>query len=112
MSAKYSTDLITAVRSSPVRSLGQDLAYLCVHTNLPAAYVAQVLGVSRMSIHAWFRGKPMRESRKPKVEAFIRLAQRDLENGILPVQSLEQARAYLQEMCDEPIKANTGQARG
>lgn len=103
MSGKYSAELIATVRSLHVRSLGQDLAYLCIEGNLPATYVAQVLGVTRVTLHAWFRGKEIKAHRVPKIEAFIRLLTHDLEKKVLPVTTLEQARAYLQEMCDEPI---------
>lgn len=104
MTAKYSADFIVAVRSLHVRSLGQHLAVLCIEGNLPSAYVAQVLGVSRVTMHSWFRGQTIREHRVPRVEAFMRLVKDDLKNGVLPAKDLKQAKAYLQEMCDAPIR--------
>lgn len=108
MSAKYSADFVAAVRSLRERSLGQELATLCVDGNLPAAYVAQVLGVSRMALHAWFRGSPIRRHRLPRVHTFMQIVKDDLQRGTLPVRELKQAYDYLQEMCDGPLeKINT-----
>jgi hypothetical protein len=37
--------------------------------------------------------------------------QEDLAKGVLPVKTLSEARAYLQEMSDEPIKTLTSQEK-
>lgn len=112
MPAKYSSDLVDTVRSSPQRGLGQELALACIDANLPSAYVAQVLGVSRMTLHTWFRGGVIRERKHLKVETLVQLIQEDTAKGILPVKTLREARAYLQEMCDEPIKTLASQEKG
>ena len=104
MPPKYSRALIETVRSAPVRELGHELAMLCIEANLPAAYVAQVLDVSRMTLHQWFRGGVIRERKHPVVRTLIRLLKEDFEKGVLPVKTLSDARSYLQEMTDKPIE--------
>lgn len=55
MSRRYTTDFIEIVRASDSESAGVALAKVCIEANLPAAYVAGILNVSRVTIHAWFR---------------------------------------------------------
>ena len=112
MPTSYSSPLVEAVQTAPVRSLGQELALVCIDGRLPAAYVAQVLGVSRMTLHTWFRGGEIRERRQPKVSVLIRLIKEDLQKGVLPVKTFSEARSYLQDMCDEPIRTVTAHQRG
>lgn len=104
MPPKYSHALIEAVQNAPVRELGHDLAWLCIRADLPAAYVAQVLDVSRMTLHTWFRGGVIRERKQPVVRALMKLLKEDIDRGVLPVKTLSEARSYLQEMCDKPIR--------
>lgn len=80
------------------------LGRACAEAELPAVYVAQVLGVTRMTIHNWFRGGQVRKSRVEKLTVFMKLVQEDMAKGVLPKRSLADARAYLQEMCDTPLK--------
>ena len=103
MVSKYSAKLVEAVRGSTQTTLGVELANTCIAANLPASYVAQVLGVTRMSLHTWFRGGSIRPSKRERVNVFIDIVQEDMKKGVLPVQTLAQARAYLGEMSDKPI---------
>jgi hypothetical protein len=108
MPTKYGDQLVAAVLSSDVRSLGEELALLCIKANLSAVYVAQVLGVSRMTIHTWFRGGSIRPRKKAKIRSFMKILKEDLENGALPVTSVVEGRKYLQGMSKEPLRpANT-----
>lgn len=107
MPPSYSAKLVDAVSSEGDMRLGVRLARACVQANLPAAYVAQVLGVSRMSIHRWFRGQPIRSKKSPKINVFIQLLEEDTVKGLLPAKTNEDARLYLQDMADEPIKPVT-----
>lgn len=111
MPSKYSSDFVATVRNNPQRGLGQKLALICVEANLPSAYVAQVLGVSRMTLHTWFRGGVIREKKHLKVQTLTDLMREDLAKGVLPVKTLSEARAYLQEMSDEPIRTLTSQEK-
>ena len=103
MVAKYSAKLIEAVRGNTEYKLGVELANICIAANLPATYVAQVLGVSRMALHTWFRGGAIRPSKRERVNVFIDIVQDDLNKGVLPVRTLAEAREYLGEMSDKPI---------
>lgn len=71
--------------------------------NLPANYVSKVLGLSRNTIHRWFRGKPMHEGKRKVVEAFISLVKDDMANGILPARNIKSAKAYLQAMVNDSV---------
>lgn len=103
MVSKYSTKLVEAVRGATEYKLGTDLANICIAGNLPALYVAQVLGVSRMALHTWFRGGAIRPSKRERINVFIELVESDLKKGVLPVRTLAEAREYLGEMSDKPI---------
>jgi hypothetical protein len=103
MVSKYSTELVEAVRGATQYRLGTDLANTCIAANLPAAYVAQVLGVTRMTLHTWFRGGTIRMSKRERIDVFIDIVEGDLKQGRLPVKSLAEARTYLEEMTDKPI---------
>ena len=80
---------------------GQVLAKVCVEANLPASYVCKVFGISRMALHTWFRGGPIRTKRMEVVNAFISLLNKDLAAGVLPAKNLKEAKAYIEEMLKE-----------
>jgi hypothetical protein len=46
-------------------------------------HVATVFGVSRMAIHSWFRGKPVRDKNNTKIEKFIALVEEKAASGSL-----------------------------
>lgn len=112
MPSKYSAGLVRSVCNVPQRTLGQDLAMLCIAANLPAVYVSQVLGVSRMTLHTWFRGGEVRERKHSKIHAFMRVVRGDFDAGRLPVKTVREARSYLQTMSSEPLKNAVEQAKG
>ena len=106
MPTKYSENLMRAVLGARSTSpLGMRLGKACVEAQLPAVYVAQVLGVTRMTLHNWFRGGEIRKSRTDKIIVLLQLIQEDMAKGVLPAGNIADARAYLQEMCDTPLKA-------
>ena len=104
MPRSYSTTFLLELKHADASLLGVQLGRLCVEANLPAVYVAKVLGISRNSIYGWFRGKPMHESKRKIVSAFISLAEQDMANGILPARSMKSARMYLQAMVGSDVK--------
>jgi hypothetical protein len=112
MPPSYSAKLVDAVLPTDDMRLGVQLARACVQANLPAAYVAQVLGVSRMSIHRWFRGHPIRSKKVQKINVFMQLLEEDTVKGVLPAKTIEGARIYLQDMVDEPIKMQSSKKAG
>lgn len=107
MTASYSGALIARIRAATERGLGEELALVCIGAGLPAVYVAQVLGVTRMTLHTWFRGGNVSLRKREKVERFIRIIKEDLSDGTLPAKSVRAARSYLQTLCSEPLKATT-----
>ena len=104
MARSYSPDLVDLVANAGVYRLGLDLAGVCIKANLPAGYVAQVFGVSRMAVHTWFRGGTIRPKKRPKVEIFIQLVEEDIKRGLLPCKNLRDAQAYLRDMIGQPIQ--------
>jgi hypothetical protein len=75
--------------------VGVQMAKLCVKANLPTLYVARKLGVSRYTVHSWFRGQEIRDKNKIKVEAFIKELNRGFDENIFPMITLSLAQQYL-----------------
>lgn len=98
MARSYSEQFLIELNKNESLGLGVSLAKLCVAANLPASYVSKVLGVSRMTVYSWFRGRGIREEFHPKVEAFMALVKQDVELGVLPAKTLKGAREYLAGM--------------
>ena len=99
MSRSYSEKFLLELYKSNANNPGIALALSCVEANLPATCVAEAFGVTRMSIHSWFRGKPLRYKHQKQVEDFLDIVTKDLKDGILlPVKTQLEARAYLAAM--------------
>ncbi len=89
--------LLDLQKADPTR-LGVRLGRVCVEANLPAAYVAKVLGTSRTTVYAWFRGQGIREGKRLRVETFIDIVEKDIADGILPARTIINAKLYLREL--------------
>ena len=98
MPRPYSQIFIDDVKNGDTRRVGIELAQQCIEANLPAKYVAVALGVSRATIHNWFRGSILRGKNEDMALAFIRLVKRDTEKGVLPALSNKDAKAYIEDM--------------
>jgi transcriptional regulator with XRE-family HTH domain len=96
MARPYSKGYLMALTDLDSKRLGVRLAKLCVKANLPAQYVAEVFGVSRMTIHSWFRGKAIRDKNCTRIENFMVLVREGLHEGDLPVSTLLDAKKYLE----------------
>lgn len=96
MARPYSKEYLIALTDLNSKRLGVRLAKLCVKANLPAQYVAEVFGVSRMTIHNWFRGKAIRDKNCTRIENFMVLVREGLHEGDLPVSTLLDAKKYLE----------------
>ena len=96
MARPYSKEYLIALTDLNSKRLGVRLAKLCVKANLPAQYVAEVFGVSRMTIHSWFRGKAIRDKNCTRIENFMVLVREGLHEGDLPVGTLLDAKKYLE----------------
>lgn len=101
MPRSYSNRFLLTLSKADAITTGQILAKVCVEANLPASYVCKVFGISRMALHTWFRGGPIRPRRVGIVDAFISLVDKDLQAGLLPARNLKEAKAYIEEMLKE-----------
>ena len=98
MSRPYSQEFIDYVMKTDSEHPGADLAKLCIRANLPSAFIADHLGVSRMTVYAWFRSKPIRFKNRLSVESLIQRLEDDLKRGVLPVDTKKGAKEYLAEL--------------
>jgi len=102
----YSPKLVDLVNQDNGKyNLGIDLAKHCIEAGLNASYVAEILETSRMTVHAWFRGGVIRPSTRTKIEVFIDILEEDKRRGLLPVNSLAQAKAYAEDILGRPLKS-------
>jgi hypothetical protein len=86
-----------AVHQLDDERLGVQLAKACIDNNIPATYVADVMGVSRMTIHSWFRGKPLRDKNATLVKQFINLITEGVSTGSLPAQKMNEAKDFIEK---------------
>lgn len=101
MPRSYSSRFLLTLSKEDAITTGQTLAKVCVEANLPASYVCKVFGISRMALHTWFRGGPIRPRRVGIVDTFISLVDQDLKSGLLPAKNLKEAKAYIEDMLKE-----------
>ena len=79
-------------------NLGVQLAKKCIEAGIPATYAAKAIGVTRLTVYNWFRGKPIRDKFVPVIRAFMKLVDEDLEAGVLPAKDTYSARVYVNQM--------------
>jgi hypothetical protein len=79
------------------------LAKVAVEAKLPVMYVASMLGLSRMTLHTWYRGGEVRESRREKIETFIALINNDIQAGVLPKTTLLETKDYAERFSGRPV---------
>lgn len=101
MPRNYSSKFLLTLSKPDAIMTGQILAKTCVEANLPASYVCKVFGISRMALHTWFRGGPIRPRKLPIIDAFISLVEKDTKAGILPARNLKEAKNYIEDMLRE-----------
>ena len=101
MPRSYSNRFLLTLSKPDAIMTGQGLAKLCVEANLPASYVCKVFGISRMALHTWFRGGPIRPRRIKLVDAFMSLVEKDMKAGLLPARNLAEAKNYIEDMLKE-----------
>ena len=101
MPKKYSSEFLVELNSLDEDKIGVRLAKACVNADLPIIEVAKVFDVSRMTIHSWFRGSPIRENNQIKIKQFLKALddawQDQLEHntGELPISEMKKAREFL-----------------
>lgn len=94
MTRSFSESLLISVYDADNTSIGAELCKLCVKANLKSLYIVPLLGVTRMSVHSWFRGKPIRKSNRVIVEALMERIKKDLSDGVLPAVNDKAAKEY------------------
>ena len=95
MPRSYSDEYLRMLSRTSLNTLGIELARVCVQCNLPMAYVAVALGVSKTTIYNWFRGAGVRENNRSAVDKFLVRVRVDTEAGVLPVTGPKMAKDYL-----------------
>ena len=103
MPRTYGDKLLLQLQQADGSLLGVQLGRLCVEANLPVAYIAEALEVSRNTVHMWFRGQMMHEDKRKVVEAFMWLVEQDMKNGVLPAANLKKAKTYVEEMIGRKV---------
>jgi hypothetical protein len=92
---RYSPDFVEFLDARNVEDgIGIVLAKKCVKANLPMTVVSKILGVSRQTIHTWFRGGAIQSDRLEMIDAFMAIIDRDLAEGVLPLQDFKEAKKY------------------
>ena len=95
MAKCYSEKFLLSLNGLNEKRLGVQLGRLCVIANLPPKLIAYALGVSRMSVYGWFRGRPIREKNIDKVEKLMDILGGYFEAGQLPVPSTIDAKIFI-----------------
>ena len=106
MPKSYSPEYIDAINKVHLPgNVGVALAKACVKANIPLKLVAKVFGVSRMTVHTWFRGGPIRSGRMPLVNAFLSIIEQDTAKGVLPLADFPAAKKYITELLEKQESA-------
>ena len=102
MPKSYSPEYVRAIHSVGLHdNLGVQLARACIKANLPIIAVSKLLGVSRMTVHTWFRGGDMRDKSAEMVKTLLKVIEADTARGVLPLAGFKEARAYVREFFKE-----------
>lgn len=97
MAKSYSEKYLLSLNGLNPKRLGVQFGKLCVKANLPPGPIAKVLGVSRMSVYGWFRGRPIRDKNVDKVEKLIDIIEKYIVAGELPVPTPDDAQKFISD---------------
>lgn len=53
----FSYTTVKAIQAADARLVGVQLGRICVDRSIPAATIAEMLGVSRQTVYSWFTGR-------------------------------------------------------
>lgn len=101
MPRTYSENLMLSVNKPSSDTLGAELARACIEAKLPAKYIADKFNVSRMTVHSWFRGSPIRANSAKRIKVMLEQIRKDIGCGRLPATGLADAKAYLRGFPNE-----------
>lgn len=79
-------------------NLGIELAKLCVTCNIPMPCIAKALGVTKLTVFNWFRGKAINEKRHTGVHSLMASIKWGMSRGELPAKNLAHARQFIESM--------------
>ena len=72
MSRGYTTKFVKAVNEADQTKVGVQLGQLCIKNDIPVAHVAEFLGVTRMTVYHWFKGKTnVLKAHQEKINALV-----------------------------------------
>lgn len=95
MAKSYSEKYLISLGNLNDKRIGVQFGKLCVKANLPPGLIADAMGVSRMSVYNWFRGKVVNQKNVEKVEHFMDILEDKLESGALPVPTMADAKKFI-----------------
>lgn len=98
MARPYSEKFLRYIADTNDKTIGVELARLCIAANIPASHVATALEASRMTVYGWFRGRDIRAKKRKVIEVFMDMVRQDLESGVLPAKGPKEAKAYIASM--------------
>ena len=98
MARSFSKKFLSSLETADDKQPGIVLGRLAVDAGIPATYIAKALGVSRMSVYSWFRGKDIRYKKRKEVEALISVMEKDFKDGVLPARTLYAAKKYVKDL--------------
>ena len=101
MARTYSEKFLISVQKLDDSEDGVVLAKLCIMANLPAHYVAEALGVSRMTIHSWFRGSAIRRNNLKSIKEFMLKIDDAFAEGSLPANNMAEAKEFTDKVRNE-----------
>tara|TARA_R110000822_G_C14971247_1_gene457349 strand:+ start:186 stop:506 length:321 start_codon:yes stop_codon:yes gene_type:complete len=96
MSRSYSDKFLLGLNNADEEKIGVKLAKICVAADFRIVWVADTFGVSKMCIHNWFKGRPVRDKNNTKIKNFIAFIEKGLKNGELPINNSEATKQYLE----------------
>lgn len=85
------------------KRLGVQFGKLCAKANLPPSMIAGVLGVSRMTIYNWFKGKALRNKNIDRLELAIDIIEDHLDQNNLPVNTHREAKEFIKNNLDGKV---------
>jgi hypothetical protein len=97
MGRSVSSETLERLAAADPTQLGVQLAKVVVDANLPLSYISLALGMSRMTVYNWSRGRMVSGKHYPRVQALIDILREDLASGLLPVTRPTAAAEYVRE---------------
>ena len=97
MAKSYTDKYLLSLNNLNEKRTGVQFGKLCVKANLPPSMIADALGVSRMSVYNWFKGKVINQKNIEKVERCMEIIEFNLNTEKLPATNTFGARTFIIE---------------